>query len=672
MAEFTEYLPVPGITGTDGQQPVYNPNSRWGIWNKKEIYTGGPGLGRYVPKVGDLVLDQDYWIWYEVQSIDEVTYVAVLIEKETRNLGGNLSDYDRLLGVGPGTQSDTYRVFVDKSVAPYIMAVDARLKVAGSMCASCKIFKGADLSNDAAIISKVYDGAGTFLGTNVPLELVAMDGNVSVRTVPVCYTTEDLQDGELVTAVFYSDSGHVVSKRQLLIENTSFIRSTDDSVKYIIGISLRSPFMSESEPDLINYPINVPLNGLFLTGVVHYSDGSTMELPVDNQKFSVYGFDNFVSTIVGQKLDIVLKYSLSAEEICYDSHLTNERFITKSYKAVIARADGAYTVKLFGYPNWIDGINGYRMEWFVYNLDRNLVERVTPYVRFNENTQIFDPLLFGTRQRLSATLNLQDVSSAYNYYRHVQAIDVTLLTPGGEQGTNWLVGFEPTQSPQFGVSNKFQFEFINQNLKRLKLDMGCTTVNEWLDRLYYPTKPLVNPETEAVPIVPDFFAIIVGTERIEYELSMWNGVFTVSDSIWHGGTVFVEFFKRTASNDIRLAMSAAPVEEVANITGGAAVPSQTQVQYLQSVTISNGSNGFLAGTGYTVGDVLDLYGGTYQRVAQIRVNSVDQVAGNGAITGIDIIDIGTYLAVPTDPVSVTGGSGAGATFGCTWTTTLPA
>ncbi len=566
MSTFTEYLPVPGIVGLDGQQPVYSPDSRWTTWNKNEIYTGGPGKGKYVPKVGDLVLDQDFWIWYEVQSIDEVTYVAVLVEKETKNVGGNLDDYDKLLGVGPGTQSDTYRVFIDKSVIPYVMAVDARLRVAGTMARTCSIFKGADLSDETQVISKVFDGSGNFLGTKVPLELVAMDGqNISIKTVPVCYTAADLADGELLTAVFYSDAGHVISKRQLLAENTSFIRSTDDSVKYIVGISLKSPFMSDSEPDVITYPINVPLAGLFLTGIVHYSDGSTLELPVDNQKFSVFGFDNFISTIVGQKLSIVLKYSLSQGEVCYDAQNTNERFITKEYKATIAKADGAYTVKLFGYPTWIDGINGYRMEWFLYNLDRNLAQRVTPYVRFNENSQVFDPLLFGSRQRVGVNINLQDVSGAYQYYRHVQSMDITLLTPGGEAGTNWMIGFEPTQNPQFGVNNKFRFEFINQNLRHLKIDMGCNNLNEWLDRLYYPTKPLVNPITESVPIIPDRFAVIVNSERVEYDITQWNQMLSVSSTLNHGNSVFIEFIKHTVNNDIKLAIAAAPAELVTSL-----------------------------------------------------------------------------------------------------------
>lgn len=568
MSSFTEYIPVPGITGTDGQQPVYSPDSRWTIWNMKEIYTGGAGKARYVPKVNDLVLDQDFWIWYEVVSIDEVTYVATLREKDVRNMGGEMNDYDKLLGVGPGTQSDTYRVYVDKSVTPYILAVDARLRVAGTMCKTCKIYRGADVWDEASVVSKVYDGAGNFLGTDVLLELAAIEGqNKTIKTVPVCYTSEDLKDGELVTAVFYSDSGHVVSKRQLLVENTAFIRSTDDSVKYIIDISLKSPFMSKADPALIEYPINVPLAGLFLTGVVHYSDGSTAEYPVNGQKFSIFGLDNFVSTIVGEKLDLVLKYSLSSEEICYEAQQVGDtRFMAKSYDAVVAKADGAYTVKLFGYPHWLDGIRGYRMEWFLYNLDRNLAQRVTPYVRINDNSPAFDPLLFGTRQRLSVTLNLQDVSSAYTYYRHVQSIDVTLMAPGGTQQTDWTVGFDPTQNPQYGLENHFKFEFINQNLRRLKLDMGLDTIDQWLDKLYYPSKPLVNPYTEAKPIVPDFFAIVINTEKYIFPITQWRSIFTVTDQLWPGATVFIEFFKRTNNNDIQLAVAGVPVVQVESLT----------------------------------------------------------------------------------------------------------
>lgn len=562
----SEYVPVPGIIGTDGVVPVYSPNSRWKVWNKNEIYDGTIGTKRYVPNVKDLVLDQSFFVWYEVISIDEVTYLSTLKEIDTRDLSGDFSDTDMLLGVGPGTQSDTYRVYLDKSVTPYVLAIDARLRVAGTMCTSCKIFKGSNLSNEANVISKLYDASNNFLGTTIPLELVAMSGNnTAIKTVKVCNTSEDLQDGEVVTAVFYSEAGHVVSKRQLLVENTAFIRSTDDSVKYIIDISIKSPFINQQDPLLIEYPINVPLSGLFLTGVIHYSDGTTEEIPIDGTKFKVFGFDNFVSTIVGQKLDIVLKYTLAENEISYNVTVAADRFITKSYKAIVSKADGAYTMKLFGYPNWIDGINGYRMEWFIHNLDRNLSKRVTPYVRINENTQVFDPLLFGSRQRLSVSLNLQDISGVYKYYIHTQSIDVTLLTGGGSEGTNWMVGFDPTQNPQFGVGNKGSFEFINQDLKKIRLDLGLTDYNEWLNRLYYTTKPLVNPYNEADALIPTHFRINVNNEITEFPVSQWNQLFTTSANIWHGMTVFVEFIKRTNNNDLLLAVAGIPVKQVQNL-----------------------------------------------------------------------------------------------------------
>lgn len=334
MADITEYYPVPGVVGTDNVVPVYNPNARWCVWAKHELYMGGVGAKRYVPKVKDLVIDQDFWIWYEVIAIDPVTYVAVLREIDTRNTGGELTEMDILLGVGPGTQSDTYRIYIDQSVTPHTLAVDARLRVSGTMTHSCKIFKGADLTSEANVISKLYDASWNFLGTQIPLELVEMDGNLSTKVVPVCYTSENLADGELVTAVFYSDEGHVVSKRQLLVENTAFIREVDTSVKYITGISLKSPFISDTDPQLIQYPINVPLSGLYLTGVVHYSDGSAAELPVDGTKFHIFGFDNFVSTIIGQKLELVLKYTLSPDEVCYGATVTDEKFITQTYREI--------------------------------------------------------------------------------------------------------------------------------------------------------------------------------------------------------------------------------------------------------------------------------------------------------------------------------------------------
>jgi hypothetical protein len=68
------------------------------------------------------------------------------------------------------------------------------------------------------------------------------------------------------------------------------------------------------------------------------------------------------------------------------------------------------------------------------------------------------------------------------------------------------------------------------------------------------------------------------------------------------------------------------------------------------------------GTGYVVGDVLTVQGGTYAVQAVLRVTSVSA----GAVTGVSVQEEGNYSVTPTNPAAVTGGSGSGATFTITW------
>lgn len=70
-----------------------------------------------------------------------------------------------------------------------------------------------------------------------------------------------------------------------------------------------------------------------------------------------------------------------------------------------------------------------------------------------------------------------------------------------------------------------------------------------------------------------------------------------------------------------------------------------------------------AGTGYTVGDILTLSGGTFTTPAKLQVTTIGT---SGAITGFSIYNFGNYTAAPANPVSVTGGFGSAATFTITW------
>jgi hypothetical protein len=561
----TDIISLSGVAGSqDGKAPIYEPDGRWTQWSIEQIYMGLIGDNHYVPNEKDYVINPDTNEQFRVVSIDPTTLIPTLVPVRRVDTG-EFSDIDVLLGVGPGTQSDTYRAYVDKSVLPYTMAIDARLKVNGSMATSCKIFKGSDLAGNSHVISAMYDQSGTLLGQSIPLELVAMPNgqNYAVKSVPVCYTTENLVDNEIVTAVFYSDTGGVVSKRQLIVENTAFIRSSDASVKYVTEIELETPFLSEADPNEIVYPINVPLQGMNLMGVVKYSDGSSLRMPVDGTKFQIFGFEHFVATIVNQKMPVVLKYNLSPGEVAYGLTVAADRFMTRTYKAITKKAEGAYTTKLYGYPVWIDAINGYRMEWFLYNLERELVYRATPYVTFNANTRAFDPVAYGVSQRVSVSVNLRDVNAVYKSYIHVQTMDIVLAQPGTEPaGTLWTIGFDPGQNPPFGRDNFAKVIMVNQNYWKVKIDANAVDQADWLTRMYYNAKPLVDVARESLPPTPTHFSVIRGSQEIEFPIDQWNQEQVFSQAFANFDTVFVKFFKRTVENDLQLAVIGLPIRIV--------------------------------------------------------------------------------------------------------------
>jgi hypothetical protein len=552
-----------GVVGTDNIAPIYNPHDRWQTWNIHEIYTGTIGEGKFVPKIDDLVFEisGSSIIRHIVRDIDPSTMIAIL-QRETLSNTNELTQEDIIFGIGASTPSETYRVYIDKSVVPYKMTVDARNKVYGSMSNYCKIFKGTDTSsNGGLVISRMYDTNNTFLGENIPLETAAYDNltNYSVKVVAPAFTNANLTDGEIVTVVIYNDQGGVVSRRQMLVINTAFIRSADASKKYVTAVTMHSPFMSPVNDRLLEYPINVPLAGLNLTGRVTYSDGSYREYPVDGTRFSVFGFNGYLATVVGQRINLVLKYNLQPNELSYNLTMLDNAQISELYEATTLNVDGSYNLKLYGYPVWVSDVSGYRLEWFLYNLDRNIKYNVTPFVVINTAFRPFNPTLYGTVQNLNVSLNIQNANSSFKNYIHAQTIDIVLNRRGSERPNNWTVGFSPSQQPRFGVETYATAYFNNVNQWRILVDCGAADYDEWLERMYYRTEPLYDSVYEEAPVVPNWFALVVGDRVFEYPIDRWNSELILNGTIQNNITVYLRFFKRTSDNDLELSIAGLPL-----------------------------------------------------------------------------------------------------------------
>lgn len=547
------------VTGTDGKVPVYNPEGRFQIYKLTEIYVGQQGEARYVPNVNDLVVDvleTTSTRWYRVVSLD-VNLIPTL-----RPWGeipqASLDNTDVLTGVGPSNLNNNKFAYLDTSVTPHVLAVDARLSYKGTTAKFARIVKSNGVGLEPTVISCFYDASGNLLGNDIPLELVGVNSGSqrSEYCVPVCYTMEELPDNEVVTVITYSAAGHVVSHSDLYIRNTSFIRQRNLGTKYITHIEMQTPFMSETDNKLINLPVNVPLQGLYPVGIVHYSDGTKSEpMPVDGNKFTLHGMSDYLATQVNQRIPVVLTYRVSDEEIVYDAQRGEFTHVSQPYNIRTIQSNGAYNVKLFGFPEWLNASQGYRMRWWLYNSDRNMSKEVTDKVQLALNAEPWNPTLYGVVQNLNVQVNLNAVNPIYENWRHSQTVQVLLRRAGTERTTNWTVAFDPGQTPAYGDDTYVSLEFINYNYYKLNLAGTAKTREEWLEKLYKRTRPVYDGQKELEAPLPTHFRIKIGTSVLERPIAEWNLTHSVLNGLSVDGLVVIEWISKTPETDLELGVS---------------------------------------------------------------------------------------------------------------------
>jgi hypothetical protein len=545
------------VVGTDGIVPIYLPEGRWCWWSMDEIFKGSDGRNMYVPKVNDYVMDHSTYTAYVVDSLDPITLIPVLREIRPANMSFSLSETDILFGTGPGTISEIYRVYVDRSVTPYVMSVDAALKVAGTQCQYAKIFKSTNVTPTGRVVSLIYDSVGNLVSNNVPLEIAAIDSHVNhtVKTVTPCYTTENLIDGEIVTVVFYSNAGHVVHKRQLMVEISTFTRSINTSIKYISHISLECAFLSPTLNHCINFPLNIPLNSLNMMGVVHYSDGSTLTLPVDGTRFKMHGLEQYVSTIVGQPVNLVLSYALGNDECAYSTLSENNNYINEPYQLVTVNSNNSYAVKLFVYPEWISELEGYKLRWWLYNLDRNVYFDVTGKVTFSSSSNGFEQMGYGYSQVKSVMINLADVSGIFKNFIHTQTVEINLFRRPTEIADAWTVNSEHLpETLRYGEG--LVAKLTNNN--SLNIKSNSVDFTEWKKRVYLNTSPIIDRVNMATVPEPTHFVLQIGQLTQECTMDQWDKNIAMSGSLTQllSSNLYIRFIQKIGFQELQLSIAA--------------------------------------------------------------------------------------------------------------------
>lgn len=557
------------IKGITGNPLLRKPNNENDFWRIEHIYQGDTASNylnaNRIPNVGDIVIDttSGYPRWLEVQFVDETTLIPTMVELVAPTRSG-ISNENKLLSVGPGYQHETWRLFLDKSVTPHVFIVDSRLHVYGKESTKYKIFIGTDTSaTTGRVISMNFNANGQLLSEDLPLELVAfantdtVDTNVSVKHPRKGFTTTNLQNGDLVTMVTYSDEGHATSYNTLLVHNTALDRSVEESTKYVTTIAIESPFLDKTENNTLIFPMNIPRDALAIMGVVTYSDGSQVRMPIDGNRLTLSGLDNYVPMKKDQNINLVLTYRLPKGEMALNASVGNERFIAVKYFGRTLQVDGSYSVNLFPIPTYINSTYGWKINYMLYTLDRDISYDVTNVVTTGANTEPLNPLAFNETQDITVSLDLQKVDPRLKRFIHVQTFKIALMGDAGPGTTTpWIITYEKDQNPKYGA-NMICKAVRDPGKRTWQLDISCgsTTLEDWLERIYYRVLPLTDKYSEIRPPRPTHFTITINNETRSFPIKAWNQVLQFNTGATDGYGVMVQFTRVDSGTQYQLAAS---------------------------------------------------------------------------------------------------------------------
>ena len=542
-----------GVVGTDNYTPLYQPDGRWAMWSIHEIYRGQDALNKYVPKKDDYVIEPETGKLYRVSSLSPVTFIPdlepVSYHTETR--------VDQILAVSDAN----HRLYIDRSVSPYTLSVDGFLRIHTSSASFARIYQGLFI-DPTKIISRRYNNSGSFIGHDIPLEKVAFNSqdNYAIKSVPTCNTQAEIPDGETCTVVFFDSSGKVLARATCVTEDTTFVAQAYAEQKYITEIFLKSAFIHETSSSDILFPVNLPTASFNPIGVVQFNDGSQVEYPVDGDKFTLYGLDQFVSTIIGHKVPLTLKYRMASNEAGLATTTVNGHEITRPYQLQVSSPNTSYNVKLYCYPVWVDDLAGYRLKTFLTNLDRNVILEISDHVGLSANSPAFAPTAYGVTQRLTLTVDLANVSGIFNHFLHVQTVDIILRGPASDSSlTNiWESANQvPTAVGYYGTNLRAYTDPATR--KKLSIHSNIPTVTEFLNKVYKTSQPLYNPVTETSAPVPTHIEVRAGSESVVIEVNAYKDQVQFTQEISQLSNVELVFLRQTFSGMLNLAVCAMTV-----------------------------------------------------------------------------------------------------------------
>lgn len=567
-------MPQVPVVGSDGHSPEYQPDARWTIWSIDEIYLGGPGLNRFVPKINDYVVEPTTGQLYIVTDLNTVTYIPELTPIQLINQSSNI-----LLS----STNDNYRIYYDKSTSPYILAPDALIHIYSDTASYARIYKGQFIDSNN-IISRMYDNSNNFIGFDIPLVNVAFNSftNYHIKSIPPCWTNANLQSGDVCCIAVFSATGKVVSKIICIVEETTYVAPQFAEQNYVANISLVGPYV-DSIQDKLLLPANIDLSTTVFTGRVHYSDNTTVDYPIipgdPTLVMSLDGLSILPNNAVGHTFLVSLRYRLGPNEAAIATLNVNNAIVTRPYTVEIVNNNFSVNTKIYAFPVWRN--NQYELDYFLINLDRTNLYYVPPSaVSIIQGN--YDPnLLTGQSQRFKVSLNTSSVP-AFPVSGIIISQDLIVAlntqatsppTPPSSPFPYWLVYLNPPPvTGNYNNNNHLAYgSYVvssvdygllairdSSNPNRVRVDNNLS-LTQFLEFVYRRTYPLIHPNIDldqnGNPVLPQPTHIEVrtvttnGPEVVIKPISQYNTDFVFNGNLILNSNLYIVFRREGALNN---------------------------------------------------------------------------------------------------------------------------
>lgn len=531
--------------------PIYLDSDKQEYLNINNLWTAGKTKGRIVPRVDDIVSDRNtgfYWVTHV--SADGIATLA-----KWNPFQNNESEVDNVF-IGRSRTQEANTLFIDPDVYPYRITVDGRVSIKGSQYKSCKIFLGTDTSEHGIVISRwMVDDEIT--GTDIPLELVKIENttNLTEKSPKPAYTNRELKEGEFVTLVASGDVSVGTTEIPLIVRRSSVLRGGDVRKKRITGISIKSPYLSKHDSNVIDFPVKRTFDSLDVMGVVHYENGDAEPLPIDGKRFRLAGLSMARGTIPGKTENLTLSYQLEDNEDALDSLTSGTLRITRPYKIRFVAQVKQYNVKLFAMPVWVLATHSWRIKYFMYSLDRKTMVDVTDHVYSSGiNSHNFDGKDYTNVQHLSVAVQLKDVFPDYPSFKHVQEFEISLKGPWKSSKYPYFMSYSLSGEPVVGEQTQIKL-FENTDKPYIQVNDGFRHQFEWLSAMYYNTIPMCDGDIEHEAPRPTHFRVTTseGDELGYWDISRWDDDLNIDTMRADDNTFFVHFVKETENQDLHLA-----------------------------------------------------------------------------------------------------------------------